>query len=446
MARVGDTIAGKYLLTRELGQGGMGVVFEATNNVTEAKVALKMLGAEAAKNEFVTGRFMREAKAAARLRSRYVARVFDADRTATGEPFIVMELLHGHDLAEELERGPMSVQRACTLIMFACAGMHEAHLAGIVHRDLKPANLFLAMEGTEIVKVLDFGVSKLPFASDGDPTGSMAILGTLRYMSPEHFSDARSVDARADIWALGVILFTCLEGRNPFPGDGPPMIGAVLSPQPTPRITRPDVPAALVDLVARCLEKDVRRRLANVAELAEGLAAFASPVSAADPLSEMRARSSSRQVAGIDAFGATIASGEHPAMSGASRTVTSTNEVTAPPTSRTDALGPKPIPAPPPARGNLTTILLALATVGFLALVAVKILRKPPAVAEPAPPAPPPPTVIVSAAPPPPPAVTVVVTASASAPSVVEKPGPKPKAPPTPKAHDAGAAAIPTLL
>jgi len=158
----------------------MGIVFEAINVATEAHVALKFLGAEAAKNEFVAGRFMREAKAAGRLRSRYVARVFDADRSEAGEPYIVMELLQGRDLASELRAGGIEVARACTFIVQACAGVDEAHRLGIVHRDLKPANLFLATEGNEVVKVLDFGVSKLADSRDGDSTGSLQVLGTLR--------------------------------------------------------------------------------------------------------------------------------------------------------------------------------------------------------------------------------------------------------------------------
>lgn len=491
MPSAGETIGGKYLLEHELGAGGMGVVFAATNVVTEAKVAIKFLNAQAARNEFVAGRFTREAKAAGRLRSRYVARVFDADRTEAGEPFIVMEFLHGRDLASVLEAGPMPVARACSILVQACAGVDEAHRAGIVHRDLKPANLFVATEGNEVVKVLDFGVSKVAESNDGDPTGSSAILGTMRYMSPEHFLEARSVDARADVWALGVILYSALEGHPPFPGDGPSLIAVVLAPsQSAPPLRRPDVPPALAEIVMRCLVKNRDGRISSVAELAEMLAPFAAPSAIADALGEIRGRRHAATPregvpAVVDVMGATMlgiggpepvgnpALGVQATVSVAPSGIERMRSAVTAPTSIVAGsgsmriVGPDPTGAPtshsqanmgtsgvaPQAKANGVLLVVA----GGLA-VAVLVLafalatrgRAKPVVAEPVnPPSATPPatavtppatvSIILLPAPPTPPATT----AAPATPTIAK---PKPANPPSHRSHDAGATTIPTLL
>lgn len=478
MPSAGETIGGKYLLDRELGRGGMGVVFEATNIATDARVAIKFLGAGAARNEEIAGRFMREAKAAGRLRSRYVARVFDADRTAAGEPFIVMELLRGMDLAVLLDRGPLPVERACSLLVQACAGVDEAHREGIVHRDLKPANLFLASEGNEVVKVLDFGVSKLASTEGSRQTGSQAVLGTLAYMSPEHFADARTVDARADVWALGVILFSALEGRLPFPGDGPSLIAAVVMPQrPAMTVTRPDVPPALVDIVARCLEKNRDARISSVAELAEHLLPFASSAAVSDALGEIRARRHAMTpregIPALDVMGATLmglggstsptsAAASAPSMPSAPRmhsghpssgsmayapTSAAMNAATGAPTYHTQASIPQA--APPKTNATMLVVLGALGATTLLLAIMLFARRGTPA-------APPPvgvPDSTQSVASPPPPVSIILLpappTASATASSSAPPPGTvksKPAGPPAHRAHDAGASTIPTLL
>jgi eukaryotic-like serine/threonine-protein kinase len=497
MPSAGETIGGKYLLERELGAGGMGVVFEATNVVTEAKVAIKFLNAQAARSEFIANRFTREAKAAGRLRSRYVARVFDADRTASGEPFIVMEFLHGRDLASVLDAGPMPVVRACSLLVQACAGVDEAHRAGIIHRDLKPANLFVATEGNEVVKVLDFGVSKVAESNDGDPTGSSAILGTMKYMSPEHFLEARAVDARADVWALGVILYLALEGRAPFLGDGPSLIAAVLAPsQGAPPMRRPDVPPQLAEIVMRCLVKNRDGRISSVAELAELIAPFAAPAMIADALGEIRGRrhaSTPRDgVQAVDVMGATIAGiGPPPQPAGLPNPTVSvmpsgivrapvsatapTSIVGAPsgsmhvsgipspmrvPTSYVDPTGAptsstQMSAGPPPGVKSNAMLPLVIGGIALTTIVFVFAIwpRNAPSRAEPQPPPPaatqsapptPPATVSIILLPAPPPATTIAPPPATT--QTIAKPKVSPAPPPAHRTHDAGAPTIPTLL
>jgi eukaryotic-like serine/threonine-protein kinase len=471
MPSAGETIGGKYRLERELGRGGMGVVFEATNIATDARVAVKFLGEAAARHEEIAARFMREAKAAGRLRSRYVARVFDADRTASGEPFIVMELLRGMDLAELLDRGPLPIAHACSILVQACAGVDEAHREGIVHRDLKPANLFLATEGNEVVKVLDFGVSKLSSAEGGQHTGSQAVLGTLAFMSPEHLTDARSVDARTDVWALGVILFFALEGHLPFPGDGPSLIAQVVMPQTSAMtVTRADVPPALVEVVARCLVKNRDARISSVAELAEMLVPFASPAAVSDALGEIRARRHAltprEGVPALDVMGdtlmglggavsPTVSSSAMPAAQPMSGPMSHPRSGpmfagTGAPTSQTHPSFAQP--TPPKTNAMMLVVLGALAATTLLLGVMLLVRRgpAPPPITEP---------VVVSAPvsaapPPPPPAVSIILlpappTASASASSTATVQGAvksKPAVPPAHRSHDAGASSIPTLL
>lgn len=477
MARTGKTI-GKYRLVRELGAGGMGIVFEAVNVVTEAHVALKVLNPGAAESEFIVGRFMREAKAAGRLRSRYVARVYDADRTATGEAFMVMELLHGRDLASALDRGHLDVARACSVLVQACAGLDEAHRAGIVHRDLKPRNLFLSNEGSEIVKVLDFGVSKVSSANDGaEATSSLEILGTLRYMSPEHFIDASSVDARSDIWALGVILYFCLEGALPFAGGGQKLVTAMLAPTPAPRLRRRDAPPALVDIVARCLEKDRTKRVASAAELAALLAPFATAPDIADALGEIRSRrhivsppaampampaldpmdpTMDAAAAAASTVGSTVGSALGSTITKTSTDVgsTTTGRGASEPTGdapMTSAIAPPRADHTPSLRGSSPMVAFAIGiAVATLVLASIVVLRdrRPQIVAAPPPtpetastPATPPPTVSIILLPAPPTPPPASASSSPAVPAVKAKPTPQRS-----QQQDAATPAIPTLL
>jgi serine/threonine protein kinase len=279
----GDVLAGKYRVEKVLGVGGMGVVVAAMHTELEERVALKFLLRSAAQNPAVVSRFSREARAAAKIKSQHVARVIDVGSLESGLPYIVMEYLEGLDLAELLTRdGPLSVGVAVDYVLQASEAIAEAHAAGFVHRDLKPANLFLAQQadGGSIVKVLDFGISKAVIADEpaaGKLTGTTDVFGSPQYMSPEQLKSSRDVDARADIWALGVILYELVTGSSPFDRNTvAETFGAILYAKPASlRVERPDVPPELDAVILRCLEKEASARLSNVAELAKAIFPFA---------------------------------------------------------------------------------------------------------------------------------------------------------------------------
>jgi tRNA A-37 threonylcarbamoyl transferase component Bud32 len=281
--RPGDLILGKYRVEEVLGSGGMGVVVAARHEQLEQRVAIKFVRDEALGNDEAVQRFLREARAAVKLRSEHVARVIDVGTLESGSPYMVMELLEGADLAHILEdRGPLPLETVAEWIVQACEAVAEAHATGIVHRDIKPQNLFLArtVGGASKIKVLDFGVSKAD-ASVGALTQTKAMLGSPLYMSPEQMRSARSVDARADVWALGVVMFELLSQRWPFEAETMPelCLRVVTDPPNSLAALRPELPALFVDVVERCLEKDPMKRYANAAELASALEAFAPPAS-----------------------------------------------------------------------------------------------------------------------------------------------------------------------
>ena len=278
--REGEVLARKYRVEKVLGVGGMGVVVAAMHLQLDQRVALKFLLPAALRNPEVVERFAREARAAARIRSEHVARVIDVGELESGSPFIVMEFLEGEDLAELLERrGPLPPAEAVGYVLEACDALAEAHAVGIVHRDLKPSNLFVAKraDGTPIVKVLDFGISKMTTAIDGQLTSTQALLGSPLYMSPDQLTAAKTVDARSDIWAMGVILYELFTGRPPFLAETmPELVAAILTTTPSPVDQgRPEIPPVLAAAVMRCLAKDRRARFANVAALANELFPFA---------------------------------------------------------------------------------------------------------------------------------------------------------------------------
>ena len=276
----GDVLAGKYRVERVLGAGGMGVVVAAHHLQLDEKVALKFLRPAALGDADAVARFDREARAAVKIKSEHVARVIDVATLPDGAPYMVMEYLEGGDLSAWVEqRGPLPVEQAIEFVLQASVAVAEAHALGIVHRDLKPANLFCVRraDGQLSIKVLDFGISKLTEASGMAMTKTSSLMGSPFYMSPEQMRSSKDVDAQADIWALGIIVFELIVGRPPFQANSITELAIKVSSERTPSIRgwRPEVPGGLEAVVEKCLEKDRSHRYANVAELAQALLPFA---------------------------------------------------------------------------------------------------------------------------------------------------------------------------
>jgi serine/threonine-protein kinase len=277
---IGSIVAKKYAIERILGEGGMGVVVAAQHTQLRQRVAIKFLLPSVVAHPEALARFVREARASVRIQSEHVARVLDVGELENGAPYIVMEYLEGSDLAAVLESTPpLTAGAVIEYVLQACEAVAEAHSLGIVHRDLKPANLFITRrpDGTPLVKVLDFGISKSLGGSDHALTKTTAFVGSPLYASPEQLLSSRSVDARTDIWALGVILYEACAGQPPFEGENVMEVASrVMKLDPVPLSgLRPDLPAELCAAIMCCLEKDVARRFATVGDLARALAPYA---------------------------------------------------------------------------------------------------------------------------------------------------------------------------
>jgi serine/threonine-protein kinase len=281
-SRLGEIVGGKYKVVRLLAAGGMGAVYEAQHTVVKRRFAIKFLHPDLAARRDILTRFQREAEAAGALESENVAAAVDFGIVPDGTPYIVMELLAGESLESLIAREKtLPVTRAADLVAQACRGVQAAHAAGIVHRDLKPQNLFVCrrQDGTDLVKVLDFGVAKLQAINEGSGqtgTGTGAVLGTPSYMSPEQARGASVVDHRADVYALGAILYQLVSGQKPHPGDSNNAILYHISTQPpVPLATvKPELAPALVEIVERALAPDPDARPAS----AEALGAALAPV------------------------------------------------------------------------------------------------------------------------------------------------------------------------
>jgi serine/threonine-protein kinase len=290
---IGELVNGKYRVVRLLGDGGMGSVYEARHEALGARVALKSLHPELARGA-IADRFLQEARAAARIQNPHVVRVTDVDKSENGLPFMVLEYVEGRTLQslyEDLynQGRRLSYAEALDFAMQLFEGVEAAHEGGVVHRDLKPDNVMITAgpRGTPLLKLLDFGVAKLdePAGSRPSLTRPGVILGTPQYMAPEQVYTAGAVDARADVFALGVILFEMLAGRRPVGGDDPQQIAVAYM---TGRISRlsdlaPELAPQLVQAVHRAMEPAVANRFATVRELREAIEPFAAAVQPSAP-------------------------------------------------------------------------------------------------------------------------------------------------------------------
>ncbi len=281
----GQVLGGRYRLERAIGQGAMGVVYTALDlRGTGQHVAIKLLRPELVQSADSVERFAREARLVMSLRDPHVAAVLDAGNTEDDVPFLVLELLEGDDLATVLERsGALPVAQAVDVILQACQGVAAAHRAGIVHRDIKPGNLFLSRgrEGSgPLVKVVDFGIAKAVAVEGSDArvapalTETKTIVGSPMYMAPEQMFGAPDIDARADVWSLGVVLYEALAGTPPFAGQSLNEVCTAVILQPAPPLAevRPDVPPAIAAVVQSCLSKERQLRPPDAGALARALA------------------------------------------------------------------------------------------------------------------------------------------------------------------------------
>lgn len=287
---LGETFADKYRLDRVIGEGGMGIVVLAHHLELDQPVAIKFLLDSMAQSPEGAERFRREARAAARIQSDHVARVYDVGVIENGNRYMVMEYLRGHDLAREIaNQGGLPIAYATRLMLEALEAIVEAHAAGIIHRDLKPANIYLAerSDGRVRVKVLDFGISKsigTTSSAELSLTTTSAWIGSPLYMAPEQMQSARSVDHRADIWSMGAIFYEILAGVPPFLAESLPQLCTMLLTVDAAPVSRkrPEVPADLESIVMRCLSRDPNLRYQHATEVLEALQAFASTISGAN--------------------------------------------------------------------------------------------------------------------------------------------------------------------
>ena len=300
---IGQLLGGRYSVSARIGSGGMGTVYEGRQQPIGRRVALKILHKELTDCPETVRRFMNEARAAGMLGHPNIVVPTDMGRTPDGAPFLVLELLEGHNLEQvAIQVGAMSIGRAVRIAQQVCSALAAAHARRIVHRDLKPENVFLVRQAgvSDFVKVLDFGISKMPFgrisgqfklppgadddlladvlldpAGAGTRTGSL--MGTPHYLSPEQAADASTVDLRTDVYALGVILYRLLAGRVPFRAASvPELIARIVREQAPPLIARrPDVPAPLHEAICRAMAKQREDRFPDMLTLTAALAPFA---------------------------------------------------------------------------------------------------------------------------------------------------------------------------
>ncbi|HTL33657.1 MAG TPA: serine/threonine-protein kinase [Kofleriaceae bacterium] len=302
---IGELLAGKYRVERVLGRGGQGEVVQATNLLLGQSVAMKFLLPHMASQPVIVQRFVREARAAVQLKSEHVARVLDVGTLDNASPYIVFEYLDGADLTQvPREQLPLGVM--VDFMLQACEALAEAHSKGVVHRDIKPANLFItsASDGSPVLKVLDFGISKVDAAGLPTLTSSFTMMGTPRYSSPEQLMATNNVDHRTDIWSIGVVLYEFVQGQPPYDADSLTQLAMKVMTTPLPPITK-QIPPPLNAVITRCLEKDPALRFQSMGELARALLPFASSAEQGAMLATRASRNSMPLVEG---------SAQHPAL------------------------------------------------------------------------------------------------------------------------------------
>ncbi len=274
---LGVVLAGTYRIVRTLGRGGMGRLYEAQHARLDRRFAVKVLHETHAHSKDAVRRFEREARALSRIRSDEVLDVVDVLRTPDGRAAIVTARLEGEDLKARLDRvKKLPVTEAIPLVRQVCRGLAAAHAQGIIHRDMKPSNLFLesTADGRTVLKILDFGVAKLRGEEEMTRTG--AVVGTPAYMAPEQARGSAKVDERADVYAVGAVLYRMLTGRSPYVGDEPAQLLSALLHEapPRPRSLARSIPPGLEAMIQRAMARDPDARPATVLELEEELAAF----------------------------------------------------------------------------------------------------------------------------------------------------------------------------
>ena len=275
---LGKTLAGKYRVDERLSVGGMGTVYRGTHVLMDKTVAIKVLRPALAADEKIVARFSREARAASRISHPHALSVTDFGEAEDGVVFLVMEYLRGKTLKEIVrEGGPMPLTRVIEIMRQVGGALDAAHAQGVVHRDLKSDNIMLlTTNGADYAKVLDFGIAKINEPEDGYDPGLTApdlVIGTPQYMSPEQCSQSPDIDARSDLYSLGVVLYEMLVGHVPFTGDSPTAVMMKHLQEPAPSLLneRPDLPASVAHVVSRAMAKLPQNRYQSVAELVEDL-------------------------------------------------------------------------------------------------------------------------------------------------------------------------------
>jgi len=281
LSLVGTTLDGRYRITGFIANGGMGTIFRAEHVYMKKELALKVLRPDLSSSPDIVERFRREAEIAASLEHDNIVRVTDFGRSPEGWLFLAMELLHGESLFERLQKGPLTPESALAILVPICRGLEAAHRRGVVHRDLKPENIFLTSQPADEVKILDFGIAKLTDPQTASDTQAGVVVGTPEYLSPEQAAGI-GIDARADVYAVGLMAWRMLAGRHPFEADDARGLLMMQATRPVPSLAeaRPELNLSpgLVAAIAKACSKAADDRQASASELWADLEACRAPV------------------------------------------------------------------------------------------------------------------------------------------------------------------------